>query len=348
MQKPTKLRGKISQLISVRIGSNMPPLTSVEADYERVAALVQRHPLGGLLVFNGGRAEACAETLRRLQQLVSVPLLVAMDMERGAGQQINDYTQWPHALAFDALGADAAVEVERFALWSAQQAKSVGIHVSFSPVADIHRNPQNPIIATRAFGTTAARVTELASAYVRGCRAGGLLCCAKHFPGHGNTLDDSHDALPVVRETAEQLAANDLAPFRALLDSGVEMFMTAHVSYPALDASGLPATLSRPILSELLRAQWGFRGAIVSDSLKMEGVRIGDGGPRSEGDLSVQAIKAGVDLLLDVSNVDEVIDQIERACETDEVATNARAGSVRKILGTQAARFVCGQPATLP
>jgi beta-N-acetylhexosaminidase len=318
MEKPTSLRGKIAQLVFVRIGSNMPPTTTVAEDYECVAKVVEDHRIGGLLLFNGGASDDCAATVQRLQKLTDFPLLVGADIERGSGQQITDHTLWPHALAFDALGAAAAEEVERFAFLSAQQARAVGIHVSFSPVADIHRNPRNPIIATRAFGTTAERVVELATAYVRGCHAAGLACCAKHFPGHGNTFEDSHDALPVVRETADELATTDLAPFRQLAGLGVEMFMTAHVCYPALDDSGRPATLSRPILTDLLRQRWEYPGLIVSDSLKMEGARLGETAPRTEAQLAVEAIRAGVDLLLDVTDVDQVIRQIERVCDDDE------------------------------
>lgn len=316
MQKPTDLREKIAQLISIRVGSNMPPMTTIEGDYENVVPLIEQHQVGGLLLFNGGQSESCAGTLSKLQKLTSVPMLVASDMERGSGQQIVDHTLWPHCLAFDALGDDAAKEVETLALWSAQQARDVGVHAFFSPVVDIHRNPLNPIIATRAFGTTADRVIELASAFVRGCRAAGVLTCGKHFPGHGNTVDDSHAALPVVQDDAETLTKTDLAPFKALAKTGVDMFMTAHVSYPALDASGLPATLSEPILTDLLRDELGFDGAVVSDSMKMDGVHVGQG--KSEAELAIVAIKAGVDVLLDVSDVEAVITEIERACQSDE------------------------------
>jgi beta-glucosidase-like glycosyl hydrolase len=314
MQTPSSVRQKIAQLVFIRFGSNMMPKVEASADFDRAAQIVTEHQIGGVLLFNGGTAEAATSTLAQLQDVSTIPLTVAADMERGMAQQITDLVTWPHALAFDALGDAAVEEVETFARLSAFEARAIGVHVSFSPVADIHRNPKNPIIANRSFATTADRVTELAAAYIRGCHAAGLLCCAKHFPGHGNTHEDSHATMPIVDESLEVLLATDLKPFQRLIDSNVDMFMTAHVAYPSLDPSGKPATLSPPILTQLLRDQWEYSGAVVSDSLKMEGVHAAGA---CEGDLAVEAIRAGVDLLLDVSDVAEVIDSIEQAANND-------------------------------
>ena len=312
MHPPSDLRGKIAQLIYVRVGSNMPPLTPICDDMGRVEGILREYPIGGLLLFNGGWAADCQQTLQKAQDMVDVPMLVMSDIERGSGQQIRDHQLWPHALAFDRLGDDAAAAVQRYAELSALQARSVGIHASLSPVADIHRNPANPIIATRAYGTTTERVTELAAAYVRGCHAGGLACCAKHFPGHGNTVEDSHAALARVDDAREILDETDLKPFRDLLPTGVEMVMTAHVAYPALDKTMAPATLSYPILTELLRDEWGFDGVVISDSFKMEGVRVG-----SELEVTIAAILAGVDLLLDITDVGPTIEGLYAACQND-------------------------------
>ena len=293
----------------------MMPKTEATDDLERVRRIVSQHHIGGLLFFNGGTAEAATESLAKIQVQTRTPLTIAADMERGLAQQVTDLTTWPHALAFDRLGTRASDEVEQFASLSATEARSIGVHISFSPVADIHRNPKNPIIANRAFGTAAERVAELASAYVRGCQSAGLLCCAKHFPGHGNTHDDSHATLPRVDDSREVLERTDLRPFRELVTAGVDTVMTAHVTYPALDPSGGPATLSTRILTDLLRDEWQFRGAIVTDSLKMDGVKAGG---NSEGELAVSAIAAGVDLLLDVEDVEGVITAIEAAAARDE------------------------------
>src|SRR5690606_35336232 len=143
--------------------------------------------------------------------------------------------------------------------------------MSFSPVADVNVDPRNPIIATRAFGNKPDRVADLVTAFVKGSAAGGILATAKHFPGHGNTHEDSHHALPTVDGSREELLACELVPFRAAIAAGVPLLMTAHVRFPALDPSGKPATLSQGILTDLLRNELHFQGAVVSDSLLMDG-----------------------------------------------------------------------------
>lgn len=309
-----RLRRKAAGLLVVRLGSNMPPPRRAEDDAPRVARLLERLPLGGLILFNGRWPET-RDTLLALQELALAapdprPLLVMADMERGAGQPLAGATLFPHARAFAALGADAEREVEAFARASAREALAAGLHVSFSPVADVNRNPANPIIATRAFGDDPATAARLAAAYVRGCRAEGLLSTAKHFPGHGNTHEDSHATLPVVHDEADVLEALDLPPFRAAFEAGCELVMTAHVAYPALDPSGRPATLSRPILTDLLRGRLGFDGAVVSDSLHMAGL-FATGG--TEPELAVAQLAAGVDLLLDPQDPEAIVEAVARA-----------------------------------
>jgi beta-glucosidase-like glycosyl hydrolase len=305
------LRDKLAQLLFVRIGSNLPPVRTVEDDADRVAELLVEYPLGGLLLFNGQR-DHTPRTLERLQTVAKYPLLVGADIERGVGQQIRGYTLFPHAMAFDALGADAEDSVFEFARLSAIAARGHGIHMSFSPVADVNVDPRNPIIATRAFGNEPHRVAELVTAFVKGSAAGGVLCSAKHFPGHGNTHEDSHHALPTVNGTPAELAACELVPFQAAIDAGLPLVMTAHVRFPGLDPSGNPATLSYPILTELLRDNMRFEGAAVSDSLLMDGVksRFTD-----EGEMVLATLLAGVDLQLDVADVGRVLDVLEAAID---------------------------------
>ena len=303
------LRDKLAQLLFVRIGSNLPPVRTVEDDAERVADLLRKYPLGGLLLFNG-QSDKTALTLEKLQAAAQIPLLIGADIERGIGQQLRGYTLFPHAMAFDALGDDAAEQVREFARLTALAARAHGIHMTFSPVADVNSDPRNPIIATRAFGNDPQRVAELVSAYVAGSKAGGALAAAKHFPGHGNTHEDSHHALPSVKSSRDELATCDLVPFQAAIESDIPLLMTAHVQFPALDPTGNPATLSAPILKDLLRGELGFEGAVVSDSLLMEGVKSRF---ENEGDMVLHALLAGVDLLLDVNDVVSVLTTLERA-----------------------------------
>lgn len=310
LEKPSSLREKLAQLIFVRIGSNLQPVQTVEQEASRVANLLKECPIGGLLLFNGRRGET-ARTLAHLQTQSRCPLLVAADIERGAGQQLIGHTMFPHAMAFDAIGEEAEEAVRLFAKLTAATARSNGIHIAFAPVADVNIDPENPIIATRAFGSEPQRVAQLVSAFVTSCQAEGLLATAKHFPGHGNTHEDSHSSLPCVDSSLRDLQACELVPFRAAIEAGVSLIMTAHVQYPQLDASGKPATLSYPILTELLRNQMGFQGAIVSDSLLMEGVKRESA---NEGSLAVEALEAGVDILLDVADPVATLDALFEAC----------------------------------
>lgn len=259
---------------------------------------------GGFIVF-GGTAEAVAALTADLRQRAGRPLLLAADLERGAGQQFDGLTQFPPPLALDALNDTAAIRWA--AETTAREARSVGINWVFAPVADLDLLPTNPIVQTRAFGADPERVAARVRTWVAGCQAGGALACAKHYPGHGRTTADSHIALPVVDADAATLARSDLEPFRAAAAAGVAAMMTAHVAYPALDPSGTPATLSAPILSLLRRD--GYDGIVVTDALIMDGALVG----RSEGEAAVEALAAGADLLLYPNDPASVLAELRHA-----------------------------------
>ncbi|QDS98288.1 glycoside hydrolase family 3 protein [Adhaeretor mobilis] len=316
-KRPTELREKLAQLMFVRIGSNLSPVRTVGDDAARIENLLKECPVGGLILFNGRRGET-AQTLDRLQSLSEIPLLVGSDIERGVGQQLLGHVVFPHAMAFEAMGDQAVQAVREFAEVTAKMALANGIHITFSPVADVNSEPRNPIIATRAYGTTPARAAELVSAFVESTQAAGLLSAAKHFPGHGDTQDDSHSDLPVVDKSAEELHACELVPFKAAIRQEVSLIMTAHVQYPQLDDSGRPATLSQPILTDLLRKEMGFAGAIISDSLLMEGVKQQS---TDEGSLAIDALTAGVDILLDVADPKDTLDALVQAVGDGRLTT---------------------------
>lgn len=294
----------------------MNPPVAAEDDASRVAALLERCPIGGLVLFNGRWPET-ARTLAALQAHSRFPLLMATDMERGVGQQVEGATLFPHAMAFGALEEDAENVVETFARTSAREARACGIHLAFGPVVDVNLHRANPIIATRAFGTEPERVAQLGRAYLRGCRAEGLLTTAKHFPGHGRTATDSHATLPAVDASRQELERTDLVPFRAVIDAGVDAIMTAHVAYSALDDSGNPATLSPAMLRTLLRDEMGFQGVAISDSLLMEGVKETHDGPA---DRATALVEAGVDVLLDPSDPAAIVDGLVQAVEDGRLA----------------------------
>lgn len=307
------LRDRVSQLIFVRIGSNLPPVRRVEEDEERVARLLNECPVGGLILFNGG--PGTRKTLQRLQSISRVPLLVGSDIERGVGQQVQGYTLFPHLMAFGRPNASIGLFMEALV----REAREVGIHIAFGPVADINTNPHNPIISIRAFGEETENVAALTSQYVRMAEESGLLTTAKHFPGHGDTFQDSHDSLPSLDLSLDDLKQRELIPFQAAIDSGCSLIMTAHISFPKIDPSGLPATLSPILLKTVLRDEMGFQGVVCSDSLLMAGVREQFA---TEGEMAIAALNAGVDVLLDLEGPIEVIDYLVRSVETGKLDIN--------------------------
>lgn len=300
------LRDKLAQLIFARIGSNLPPVRRVEEDVERIGQLLERCPIGGLLLFNGGPKTKAA--LEQLQAAARYPLLVGSDIERGVGQQVQGYTLFPHAMAL--ARHDRSIEV--FVEATAREARDVGIHITFAPVADVATNPLNPIISIRAFDERAERAARTTALYVEFAERAGLLTTAKHFPGHGDTHQDSHDSLPIVHKSLEELRACELVPFQAAIDAGCSLIMTAHVAFPSVDPSGQPATLSATLLKDVLRSEMGFLGAVCSDSLLMAGIRDRFS---HEGEMALATLQAGVDLLLDVNDPRNVVDYLVSCVE---------------------------------
>lgn len=335
---PERLRDRISQLIFPRLGSNMSPSVSVEEDAERIEALMDEYPIGGLCLFNGDRIRT-PQTITRLQSISRYPLLIGTDMERGVGQQLRGATVFPHAMAFQATGEEDEILLEASARAAAKEALAAGLHISFSPVADVNSNPRNPIISTRAFGTTAETVSRLCSAYIRGCNGEGMLSTAKHFPGHGDTDVDSHEALPVVAGSREELDKTELKPFAKAVESGVSLIMTAHVAYPGLDSSGVEATGSRPIVTDLLRKDMGFRGAVITDSLLMAGAEHENEHP---GQMAARLLEAGVDILLDIKDVPATVDYLVTAVTSGTLSRDVVDSALERVWGLKvrfAARF---------
>ncbi|MEM1041517.1 MAG: glycoside hydrolase family 3 N-terminal domain-containing protein [Bacteroidota bacterium] len=284
------LEAKVSQLF-VTDARGTAEGTSPQ-EMERLLDRVGSFGAGGVLFFSGD-AERQAALTRTLQDAATLPLLVAQDMENGVGMRVEGTTAFPPMMA---LGATGDPELA-YALGEhiAAEARALGVHVNFAPVADVNNNPLNPIINTRSFGEDPQAVSEFAVAAFRGMQDAGLIATAKHFPGHGDTDTDSHHALPLLDFPRARLDTTELVPFRAAIDAGVRMVMTAHLAIPTLEPDPtLPATLSPRVITDLLRGELGFEGLVVTDGLDMGGITDGFG----IGESAVRALEAGVDLLL--------------------------------------------------
>ncbi len=263
----------------------------LEKDLSRYAALVDKGAAGFILF--GGRLETVRAGLKELQKRAAMPLIIASDLERGLGQQVAGGTLMPSAMAIgSAYEAGIGEEAIRRAFsCMAAQARWAGINMIFAPVLDINSNPENPIIATRAFGETPETVSRLGVLMTEEIEKQGVYACGKHYPGHGDTHEDSHSHMPVVEKTFESLEQFELKPFRAAIRAGIPAVMTGHLKLPLIDPSGLPATLSKPVI-DYLRQQLGFKGLIVTDALNMAGT-----GMREE-QAACQALEAGANILL--------------------------------------------------
>ncbi len=327
------LDDRIGQLIAPGFDSTYLPTDS--ARFDELIAVMQQSHAGAVIAFGGtepapqvllnptygtvvlGQPHALAATVNRLQAVAPVPLLVTSDFEYGAGMRIAGATRFPRAMAVGATGdPQLAFEVGRL---TAIEGRAMGVHVNFAPVADVNNNARNPVINTRSFGEDPARVGAMVAAYVKGLQQGGMLATIKHFPGHGDTAVDSHLGLPIIEHPRARLEQVELPPFRAGLDAGAAAVMVAHIELPALDASKVPATFSKPIVTDLIRRDLAFGGLIVTDSMKMDAITRMVGA----GDAAVRAVEAGVDLVLDTPEPVAAFTALRRAVDEGRI-TRAR------------------------
>ncbi|MEE8378170.1 MAG: glycoside hydrolase family 3 N-terminal domain-containing protein [Candidatus Aminicenantaceae bacterium] len=236
-----------------------------------------------------------ARMMNTLQASSDIPLLIAANLEKGLGNQMDGATLFPPIMSIGAAG----------------------IHMAYFPVVDVNINPDNPIINTRSFGENPEDVGRLAAAYIRGCQEFGLIATAKHFPGHGDTERDSHNVLATVQADMDRLTNVELYPFRKAIDAGVQAVMSAHISIPAIDPTpNLPATLSRPIMTDYLRKKMGFKGLIVSDSMGMGGITT----LYSQDQAAVLAVRAGVDIILLTPEPELVISALVDAVKKGQIS----------------------------
>ncbi|MDP4881477.1 MAG: glycosyl hydrolase family 3, partial [Cyanobium sp. MAG_137] len=267
--------------------------------------------VGGVILLGGSAAEV-ALRCSQLGRWAAGPLLLCADVEEGVGQRFDGATWLVPPLALGRLYGrepQQALELaERYGQCTGRDARALGLNWVLGPVCDVNNNPANPVINVRAWGEDPATAGALAAAFVRGVQAAGVLGCAKHFPGHGDTSTDSHITLPLLPHSRERLAAIELPPFQEAIAAGVASVMTAHLMLPELDQER-PATLSKPVLTGLLRQQLGFAGLIVTDALVMDAIT----GRYGAGEAAVLALEAGADLVLMPADADAAIAAIAEA-----------------------------------
>jgi len=282
-----ELKFKIGQLIFPRIKGSTPD----NFQYDNYLYLVEHIGIGGLII-SGGTKNEMLTWFPRLKNKAHKQLIVAADMENGAGEQFSDAPVYPHALAIGKTREP--FYAYQLAKLSAIEARKGEVNCIFAPVIDINTNPLNPIINVRAYGEYPELVCNMIIKAIQGYKEGGVLSCAKHYPGHGDVNEDSHMTLPVLNKTLDDLIHLEFLPYYVAIEAGVDLIMSTHLSVPKIDPSGVPATLSKILITDILRNELGFKGAIITDAMVMEGVSHID----NENELCLKAFLAGNDIIL--------------------------------------------------
>ena len=293
---------------------------------------------GGILYQKGLMAHQLIMN-KRLQQANSIPLLIALDGEWGLYMRLKDAPRFPRNLGLG-LAGDAQMLYE-YGREIARECRLMGIHVNFAPTVDVNINPLNPVIGSRSFGSTPSVVSQLSEAYALGLEDGGVLSVAKHFPGHGDTSEDSHKTLPIVQATRKRLELVELAPFKHYINSGLGGIMTAHLRVPALENRSIPSSLSSNVCTDLLKKDLGFQGLIFTDGLEMEGVQT-----QSLGDIGVAALLAGNDILLGPSSPEAQLNNLVLAYWDGRLPAKLIEEKVRKVLAYKYRLIISERPST--
>jgi beta-glucosidase-like glycosyl hydrolase len=306
-----------------------------EENYQAIEALIREQEIGGLTFFHSrhsaaanfekraevldvsGTFEKLIELINRYQQVSKIPLLISIDGEYGLAMRVENTPKYPFAITLGALKNDAEKWVMEVGYRMGLDMKRSGIHLNLSPCADVNTNPDNPVIGYRSFGNQPEKVSQLSFAAYSGMKKAGIGACLKHFPGHGDTATDSHLGLPILHKSKAELEAEELLPFQVGIDQGVELIMVGHLAVPALTGGkNIPASISRELITDLLKGEMQFKGLVISDALNMKAVANLYPEP---GELEWQAFHAGNDILCFSDHVKEGIEKIAQNASDSEI-----------------------------
>jgi beta-N-acetylhexosaminidase len=332
------LRDKVAQLLMIASYGELP--SSRSAAYSEFVRAVRDLKVGGVIVVNRvvdgsvrhAEPHAMASFLNRMQRLAKTPLLVGADFERGASMRVSGTVKYPHLMAYGA--ADDLALTRALGAATAREARALGVHWIFAPVADVNSNPENPIINIRSFAGNAQVVGRHVAAFIEGAHSdpkNPVLVTAKHFPGHGDTSVDSHMRLARLDADRSQIDSTELVPFRAAIAAGVDAVMTAHMAVPAIEPADIPATVSKRVLTGLLRQDLGFRRLIVTDAMDMKGLAAQIPGPEA----GIRALLAGADMLLMPPDPAGVIDAAVAAVRHGRLTEKRIDESVARVLAAK-------------
>jgi beta-glucosidase-like glycosyl hydrolase/CubicO group peptidase (beta-lactamase class C family) len=315
------LKEKIGQLFMVQVMSNQTNETK-----QLVVKQIMQHKIGGLIYSKGGPVRQ-AKLNNELQASSSIPLLIGMDAEWGLSMRLDSTFAFPWNMTMGAITNNKLIE--RAGKQIGEHCKRLGVHFNFAPVVDINTNPKNPIIGNRSFGEDRDLVTQKALAFMKGMQSSGVLANAKHFPGHGDTDQDSHETLPTISFNERRIDSVELYPYKELIKNGLSSVMVAHLNVPSLEAKeDYPSSISKAVVTDILKERLGFKGLIFTDALTMKAASDFSG----PGDLDLAAFKAGNDVMLMSVNLEVAIEKFMAAYEKEEITEDRLAHSVKKIL----------------
>jgi len=314
-------RERIAQMIMVAAYSG----TKKQND-SLIRHYIKNRQIGGVIFMQGGPIRQ-ARLTNEWQSSAQVPLLIAMDAEWGLGMRLDSVKNFPKQMQLGATQNPAFAY--QIGASIAQQCKLLGVHINFGPVVDVNNNPNNPVINLRSYGEQKEEVARFSEAYIKGLQDNGVMACAKHFPGHGDTDADSHKELPVITKSKEALETVELYPFARVIASGVQSIMVGHLQVPALEPNEkLPSTLSPAIVTDLLKKEMNFKGLVITDALNMQGVA----NYYQPGEVDLKAFLAGNDILLFSQDPEKAINKIELAIKENTALEKVLSNSVHKIL----------------
>ncbi len=315
------IKEKVGQLFMIMVFSNQD-----EKTHQSVIKEIKENSIGGLIYSQGGPIRQ-AKINNEYQAISKTPLLIGMDAEWGLGMRLDSTYSFPWNMTLGAIKDNALIE--KVGKQIGEHSKRLGVHFNFAPVVDINTNPKNPIIGNRSFGEERNNVTSKSLAFMKGMQGVGVLASAKHFPGHGDTEQDSHKTLPTISFNEKRIDSIELHPYKALIKKGLASVMVAHLNIPSLEPrSGYPSTLSKNIVTNILKQRLGFKGLIFTDALNMKGASNFN----ESGEVDLAAFKAGNDVLLISENVTAGISKIIEAYDKGEISDARLAHSVKKVL----------------
>ncbi len=315
------LKEKVGQLFMVDIFSSDP-----KKQTDKIKQLIEEFHIGGV-IFSKGGPKRQAKLNNEYQEISEVPLLIGMDAEWGLAMRLDSTQAFPWNMTLGAIQDNTLIETTGRQV--ARHCKRLGVHINFAPVVDINTNPKNPIIGNRSFGEDKENVAQKASAFMRGMQKEGILASAKHFPGHGDTDSDSHKILPTINFDAQRIDSIELYPYRKLINEGLSSIMVAHLNIPSLEPrQGYPSSISKNVVTSLLKNDLKFNGLIITDALNMKGASNYE----EPGEIDLTAFLAGNDMLLMSEDVPLASQKIVSAYYSGAITEERLAHSVRKIL----------------